>query len=260
MNSQQARFVLAAYHPGMRYESDPVMAEAIGQVLRDPELARWFAEELAFDDAVTKALLAQNPPAELQTILLPGIRASRLRRDRRRRAAAAAAMAATLAITSGLALVSWRHHREGVSAAATHVPLVEWQTACVSTFADPNFRLDLTGRDYPSLERHLFESGTRVAGEIPFDIQTSTPIGCKVLAWRGQPVSLVCFRAESGEVLHLFVVSRGIADETRMRDSPHHARVGDFATITWTRHDLIIMVASKMAGEKLASLVTTTPA
>jgi len=239
----------------MGYENDPVMSEAIDLVLRDPELARWFAEQLAFDGAITNALGARNPPAELRTILLAGIRASRCHPYRRRRTAAIVGMAAALALACSSALLWWRFASDTASTVMTRAPLLAWQTACVSIFADPNFRLDLTGSDYSSLERHLVQRGTRVAGGLPFTAQAATPIGCKVLTWRGQPVSLVCFRVESGEVLHLFVVPRGIADEATLHHGPHHARVGEFATITWKHNDLIVMVASKMPAEQLAPLV-----
>ena len=258
MNSEQAKFVLAAYRPEMDYEDDPVMAEAIDQLLRDPELARWFADERELDETISKMLLAESPPADLRTQLLAGLRASAPYPSRGRQLANVLGIAAGVALVCGLALVVQRSASDGANGMiAGRAPLLEWQTACVEIFADPDFRLDLTGSAYPVLERNLLERGTRVAGELPFATDRLAPIGCKVLAWRGLPVSLACFRAEGGEVVHLFVLPRGVADESLLRVRAHSQHIAGFATITWLQGDLIRMVASRMPADRLAPMVRT---
>src|ERR1041385_6888235 len=74
MNEQEARLILQACRPGDLDHSDPQIAEALGEVERNPELARWFAEEQAFDRAMAAHLQAVPAPFGLKTrILAQGI-------------------------------------------------------------------------------------------------------------------------------------------------------------------------------------------
>src|ERR1051326_4974060 len=70
MNEQEARLILQACRPGDLDHSDPQIAEALGEVERNPELARWFAEEQAFDRAMAAHLQAVPAPFGLKTRIL----------------------------------------------------------------------------------------------------------------------------------------------------------------------------------------------
>ena len=68
MNTQEAKFILQAYRPGGEDAGDPQFAEALAQAKLDPELAKWFAEQLAFDAAASRALKEVKAPAALAGI------------------------------------------------------------------------------------------------------------------------------------------------------------------------------------------------
>src|SRR5688572_8948158 len=79
MNNQEAKFMLGAYRPDGQDAGDPMFAEALGQVERDPELRTWFERERKFDTHVSEKLRALAPPPELRAAILAGARASRPR-------------------------------------------------------------------------------------------------------------------------------------------------------------------------------------
>jgi len=70
MNNQEAKFILAAYRPGGQDASDPLFAEALEQVRRDPELATWFEAEQHFDAAMSEKLKGEPVPPELRANIL----------------------------------------------------------------------------------------------------------------------------------------------------------------------------------------------
>ena len=69
MDEQQARLILQAYLAGAERD-DPEVAEALREVAGKPELARWFAEEQAFDRAMAAHLEAVPAPLGLKTRIL----------------------------------------------------------------------------------------------------------------------------------------------------------------------------------------------
>src|SRR6185295_12013962 len=80
MNNQEAKFILGAYRPDGSDATDPMFAEALTMVERDPELRDWLERQRAFDRAVAAKVRAIVPPAELREAILAGGRASRPRR------------------------------------------------------------------------------------------------------------------------------------------------------------------------------------
>lgn len=260
MDNEQAKFLLSAARASGADASDPQIAEALAQARREPALARWLEQERAFDTAVVRKLQHREPPASLRAQIVAGARASRppggstTRRDWRGLAVAAAAV-----IALGAAGLWWWWHDDSRSSGGiviTRAPLVEWQESCLAIFADPNFALDLMSGEYPPVERFLLDHGTPVLPAIPLTSGTVDLLGCKALTWRDQPVSFLCFKAHTGELVHLFVVPRGTAEETPLVRGALRTAVGEFSTVTWIEGDLIAMVASRMPAPRLDALVT----
>ena len=71
MNSEQARFLLRAFRPGIDRVDAPEFREASEQLRHDPELAAWFARETAIDDVLRAKLVTATPvPGDLRERLL----------------------------------------------------------------------------------------------------------------------------------------------------------------------------------------------
>jgi hypothetical protein len=256
VDNQQAKLLLGAARANGADANDPRIAEALEQARHDPELARWLAEERAFDTAVVRKLQGKEPPADLRARLIAGARVNTSSKKRRGLPVAWwIGLAAAVALVASTA--AWWQLRsvEPGAELAARPALLEWQQSCLAIFDDPNFALDLMHGEYPPLEQHLTGRGTRVLPAIPFAPGAVGLVGCKVLAWRDQPVSFLCFKADTGELVHLFVVPRGTANEALLAAGPHRAFLGEFATVTWIQGDLVALVASKMTAERLDGLL-----
>jgi hypothetical protein len=71
MNNHEARLILQGYRPGGQDAADPLFAEVLEQVQRDPELQKWFAKEQAFDLRMQAKLQEAIPiPSGLKANLL----------------------------------------------------------------------------------------------------------------------------------------------------------------------------------------------
>src|SRR4051794_10242828 len=69
MTKEEAKRILAAYRPGDE-GLDSSFAEALQEIGKDPELARWLAEEREFDRAVAAHLNSVPVPFALKTRVL----------------------------------------------------------------------------------------------------------------------------------------------------------------------------------------------
>src|SRR6267142_3905569 len=78
MDNEQAKLILQAYRPGGEDADDPFFSEALEQARVDPEMAKWFAEQRAFDEAMRKALQKRIPPVGLRDSILLAKRISTL--------------------------------------------------------------------------------------------------------------------------------------------------------------------------------------
>ena len=72
MSSEQVRTILENCRPGGADRDDSQVREALAQVERDPELARWYSDLHAFDLSVADSFQSIPVPAGLRHTLLAG--------------------------------------------------------------------------------------------------------------------------------------------------------------------------------------------
>ncbi len=70
MDKAAIKTILSAYRAGRREEEDPVFAEALGEVEKDPELSSWFDDEQRFDARMVETLKGAAAPADLKELIL----------------------------------------------------------------------------------------------------------------------------------------------------------------------------------------------
>ncbi len=232
MTEEEARLILESYRPGTGDESDPQFAAALREAERNPQLARWLAEEQAFDRAVAAKLAALPEPLGLKTrILAHGAPA---RAPRWSLAAALAAIAALLFL--GAQVVSL--FRAG-GAGPTHA--TDYAREMVSFIRlDP--ALDVTSHDLGSITAWLAKN-ERPPGNIPAPLVDLQPLGCRILSFRGHDVTLICFRRANGGLAHLLLVDRAALPEMRPGQPPRFARMGDWSTGCWAEGQRVYLVA-----------------
>jgi len=238
MNEQEARLILQAYRPGVDPD-DPDVAAALEETARKPELARWFAEEQAFDRAIAAHLGNVPAPFGLKTRIL-----------------------AQLAPPAAPHRWSWAVKLAGVAAllflltqvvslfrpAAPKAPVSNYAREMVS-FIRLGGPRDMQSHDLGQIEEWLSkkEAPPRF---VPPRLAALQPLGCRLLSFRGQTVTLICFKRDNDRLAHLFVVDRAALPQMKSGAPPVFAGVGDWMTASWVENDRVYMIA--VQGDRAA--------
>lgn len=236
MNNEEAKLILQAYRPGGQDANDPRFREALEQAQRDPELARWFANEQALDSRIsTKVQAAIKPPAHLKSQLLAQRKIVRPVVWWKMPAwqLAAAACLALLVTLGGLWLNSNRSDGFG-----------RYRSSMAEFVGHKLDRLDLMSHDVAEVRRWLSQKESHGNLVIPAGLDGLPSLGCRLLDWKGHKVSLVCFELENKQVAHLLVMDTA-AFKDAPDESPVFNQVGDVATASWSRDGKTYVVASK---------------
>ncbi len=238
MNRQEAQFILEAYRPGGEDATDPRFREALDLVQRDPELARWFAREQALDARLSSRLHALlQPPPSLKTQLLaqrkvvrPAFGWQLWRRPLWQLAAACVGLLLALSVFRGRPTGS-----------GDFPGYLAQMTDRVGHRLD---RLDFMARDVSAVRRWLAERGAHGDLVVPAGLNGRPSLGCRLLEWNGQQVTLICFELEGRKTAHLLVVDSSAFPQPPAA-APEFRQVGDVATVSWTQGGKTYVLASK---------------
>lgn len=207
MNREEDKYLLRAYRVGGQDANDSQFCEALERLKQDPELARWFAEEQAIDSRIADKLGVFPVPRDLKAQLLAArkiLRPVPWWRKPVRLAAAAAAIAVLVGT-----IATW-------FSLAAREKFGDFRSFAAAMTATRTDLLDFTSRDPNEIKQSLANRGEAPADfVIPAGLNRRPGIGCCVMNWRGEKVSMVCFELENRKVAHLFVV-----DRARLRQSP----------------------------------------
>ena len=233
MTEEEARLILQSYRPGTDDESDPQFAEALEAAERNPALARWLAEEQAFDDAMAAKLAALPEPFGLKTRILAQTKRV-VRPPQWSLAAALAAVAALLFLAAQIVSL----FRPGAVATTRATDYAREMVSFVRL--DPS--LDLTSHDLGAIKNWLTQNEALTA-TVPARLAALESVGCRVLSFRGHNVSLICFRRTKNGLAHLFVVDRTALPEMRPGQPPRFTAAGEWMTASWAEGNQVYMVA-----------------
>ncbi len=234
MNEQEARLILQACPPDAAERSDPQLVEALQMAERSPELARWLAEEQAFDRAMSAHLAALPAPFGLKTRILaqnappPSSRVARW--------IFSLAGAAALLFLLVQVVDFWRGGATPMSAA-----LPSYASEMVSFVRLPP-PLDMESSNLGTIKDWLAQN-KKLSPEVPTNLAALSPAGCRILSYREHKVTLVCFRREKGGLAHLFVVDRSALPMVKPGDAPSFVREGEWTTAIWAEGDRAYMIA-----------------
>jgi hypothetical protein len=240
MNNEEAKLILQAYRPGGQDANDPRFGEALEQAQRDPELARWFANEQALETRISAKLKsALATPAHLKSQLLAQQKIIRPT-VRWQRPVVRLALAACLALLVTSAAV-WLSSGRAAGFARYRSEMAEF----AATKLD---RLDLMSRDVAEVRRWLAQRESHGDLVLPAGLDGRPSLGCRLLDWQGHKVSLICFELKNRQVAHLLVVDSGAFNDAPT-DSPLFSRLGEVATASWSRDGKTYVLASKEANQ-----------
>jgi hypothetical protein len=247
VNNQEAKFILSAYRPSGEDACDAAFAAALEQVNRDPDLAAWFTGQRVLDLATTNAICSIPIPRDLRANILAGAKISRRRFwSKRPVLLAIAASLMLLAVIDGL----WTRPTR----------LDPWQNdalAVISTFVPGQEPFDHVATDSRELQQWLQAQNAPSAEVIPAALQALPTLGCKTISSSGKPVSIMCFKMQSGELVHLIVTD--VSGLSHLPPSqPKYVKENDWVTASWTENGRICMLATKGSEQILRDLLPAT--
>jgi hypothetical protein len=246
VDNREAKFILNAYRPSGQDTGDTHFSEALKQAQRDPVLARWFSESLAFDTAITEKLCSTAVPGDLHESILAGVKVSRAPRwknQRRRWVIAAAVILAAI-----VAPLAWHSMRPAHPAG--------WQSAAldvISSLVSNQSRFDAESRNPNDLIAWLRANHAPAGDKLPDNLDKLASMGCKTFLWHGKPVSVICFARPDGGLIHVVIVNVSAASRRSIEVKPKLIQQGSWATATWREGDLIYMLALEGSCDQLRS-------
>lgn len=225
MNSLEARRLLEVYRPSGADEAEPLFAEALRQVERDPELARWFKEQRTFDGDLAAGLKTLPTPADLKSFLLASRKVVRppFWRDWRVRAAAAA-------IVFVLAVVG------GAFATSKPVPFPQFRSELIDRAWDGQTHLDFESTDVVRIKQWLARNFAPADFTLPEGLRQARVHGCRIVEAEGRRVPMLCL-GDGLKHLHLFVVDGGQFTQLPPEGAPDFEKCGAWKTASWQRGD-----------------------
>jgi hypothetical protein len=231
MTTEEAKTILAAYRPGDQDRLDSHFLEALQETERDADLARWFAEEQEFDRAVAAHLNSVPVPFGLKTRILANM--SSRSRTKSRWVVALAAAGAALFLLAQL-ISAWRGSSQGAGSVGDY----EQEMMSFVKLAPP---LEMESLEIGPIKQWITERKAPLA-EIPPGIAAVETMGCRILSFRGYPVTLICF-CHGQTVAHLLMVDRAALPELKPGNLPVLATQGDWTTATWADQRYVFMIA-----------------
>jgi uncharacterized membrane protein YbaN (DUF454 family) len=239
MDEQDARLILQACRPGADAD-DPQVAEALEEVARNPKLARWFAEEQAFDRAIAAHLEAVPAPLGLKTRIL----ANAAPPAESRQWSWAARLAAVAALLFLLAQIISLFRAS--APASTVIPDYAREMVSFIRLVPP---LEMESHDLDAIKRWLAKKDAAPM-DVPPQLAALKPVGCRVLSFRGQKVALICFQRSEDRLAHLFVVDRAAMPKMKPGAKPVFVDAGGWTTASWAENDRVYMIA--VQGDRAA--------
>ncbi len=234
MTKDEAKRILAAYRPGDQDRFDSHFVEALREIEHDSELAQWFAEEREFDRLVADQVSAVPVPFGLKTRILANM--PRRTRTKPRWVAAlatTAAAAATLFVLAQLMNV-WRASDQHSAS------LSDYEQEMMSFIKLPP-PLEMESLQMAPIKQWILERKAPLA-DIPPGIAAVETMGCRILYFRGYPVTLICF-CHGQTVAHLLMVDRAALRGLKPGNPPVVTGQGDWTTATWADQKYAYMIA-----------------
>ncbi|HTV41435.1 MAG TPA: hypothetical protein VMF08_12710 [Candidatus Sulfotelmatobacter sp.] len=236
MNNQEAKLILQAYRPSGPDASDPFFAEALEQARRDPELAKWFAEETSLNGRIQTRLQAAVPvPAGLKSELLAlrkTVRPTSWWLQPMQLAAVGLALAALGAL---LMLIPQRPAR-----------LASFRDTMARSSLQTQEHVEFASHDIASIQQWLRGKNMQTNFDLPATLHagTGTAQGCRVVDWNGHQATMVCFIV-NGQHMDLFVMDRAGLPDFPENSSPQFASADGLMTAMWSEGGKVYLLTGQ---------------
>jgi hypothetical protein len=237
VDSRQARTVLACYRPGLDDPRSEPFAEAMEQSRRDPELARWFEREMAFDAALGTKLRQAPVPMGLESRILAGRPPAAPLAWWRRPLVVFVPLAAVVIAAIAVVTIAWR-------TPATNFASYRGQMA---TLVAGDYKLDVEAGELRKLQEFFAQRHWPAEYAVPSSLQGYPLEGGMAVEWQGRKVSVICFGAEDDDSkdLWLFVTELDALPGAPSSTVPELAPAGKLMTASWSSAGKLYVFAGR---------------
>jgi hypothetical protein len=166
-------------------------------------------------------------------------------------------LAIPLAAAAGIAIafLATRPTIPTTVAQDSRVPTEVLLVSFAKKFEAPDFRLDKMSSDPTLLVQHLSGRGLPYCDSLPPGLLEATGLGCRELVIEGKRGSVVCFKTNSGGVVHMIVFRReDVRGDFPEMKNAIAAQLGNWESKSWTHGDRVILLASNSKGLDLSTL------
>jgi hypothetical protein len=244
MNNQEAKLILQAYRPGGQDALDPLFAEALEQARRDPELQKWFTEEIALDARIQASLQIAVP-------IPPGLKSNLLALGKTVRPVPwwfqplKLTAAAAVLLVLGLAVFFLLPRKPA--------QLVSFRETMARYSMQQRGHIVFETRDMAKIQQWFQGRGMEPNFELPAGPLGGYAEGCRIVDWHDRKAMMICFVLGDGEHMDLFVMDRAGLPGYRESAAPDFADTSGLTTATWAKGDKVYLLTgdSKKLLQKL---------
>jgi hypothetical protein len=246
MNRDEAKFILRSVHPGGEDIEDPQFKEALELSRKDPELGAWVAQEQAIDTRISQKFRNFRVPPDLKGQLLAARKIIPMRNWWQRPVWVSAAACLVVVLSLGAWLLF----------SAPQPRFAEFRTFVAGTAAQLD-HLDVLSTNMAALREWLVDQNAPGDFVVPTGLVGMPSVGCRKFNWKGQPVSLVCFKVDGVGTVHLFVIDRSNLHNLPVDLNPKFTTNGNgVTTASWSNNKCVYVLAAKVDERELRRLLT----
>lgn len=251
MNRDDAKDILWLYRRGTADAADPQIAEALDLVDQDTDLAVWFSEYGARQEALRARFREIPIPAGLKEQIV----SEQMARERIVVWKLNVALAAAAAILMAFVLTAlWLNHPKSDNTLAIY------QKRMVGA-ALRGYAMDFMADNPQKIRAYLKKNGAPADYVLPVPLQRVALTGCAIESWQGTKVSMICFRTGKplapGEQsdLWLFVVDRSSVKNPPPPGPPLLMKVNELITATWTQGNQLYVLGTRGDEQTIRKLL-----
>jgi hypothetical protein len=266
MNRDEAKLILQACRPDGRDAADPYFAEALALAKSDAELSAWFAQQQKFDSLICGGLNQMRPPASLKAEILALEKKAEISAKPQSKKSEVSdhlpvsvwwwnlfTWQANIAWATALVLLLSLFVFWNKTPAAT---FQDFSTQMVSTALHDPHHADAAANDLKSALVWLGEHRGENDLVPPAALNGSGQLGCRVLAWHGGTVSMLCYHTPEAGHMDLFVADAKMFADAPPVDQPRFASNDQMPTASWSHDGKAYLLVGHDAATDLKKLLS----
>ncbi len=250
MNQNEAKLILTVARPGDDGAADPQLAEALALARRDAELGAWWERERLWDAHVRQSLTNVTVPPALRAQILAGQKVVPLTRADAKSSffdwptPLFWGLAAAVVLFLSLA-VNWSHSNSDNK-------LASFAKDMLAAAPEDLRHVDVRQADLAKVTGWLAEHHGPADLELPVPMQHSPDLmGCRILQWHGQAVSMLCYVLPGPHHVDLFVARAASLTDVPAPGQPKFASINQNAIAAWQAGDNVYLLAGAVPMEFL---------